>query len=177
VGFFRRQDGTTVEIPDEEIGAAVSAGFTPIAHEDRLGALNTEAAAPDDGGILGAINAGATSFVSGATLGGSDILLGGLMTGGERERLRQQREANAVVSGVANVAGSIAPSLFAGGANLPAGIVSRQAAGITAAGAELGGGMKVAGRVTGRAYEGRAQPAGGASDCRRPAEPSQARTG
>lgn len=158
MGLYRTPEGQTVEIEDDLY--ARDLGYTPITAQERLVDLANETKKPDGEGILGGINAAASSFVSGATLGASDVVLGSLMTGAERERMRQHREAHDVISGVANVAGAVAPALLSGGSSLPSGMVSRQAARMTAAGAELGGAGRVAGAITGGAYEGAAQMAG-----------------
>jgi hypothetical protein len=167
-GFFRKPDGTTVEVPDEQVGAAVDAGFQPISHGEHLTSLEENAARPEGEGLIGGINAAATSFLSGATLGGSDIVLGALMTPGEKERLRQHREAHNVVSGIANVAGAVAPTLLSGGGTAPesiasyapSAIVSRGAERIAAGGAEAGLATRAAAAASGAAYEGGAQMAG-----------------
>lgn len=109
MGLYRSPEGVVTEIDDDSASALVAGGYVPISSA-QAGAPRESAAS---GGITGAINAGATSLLSGATLGLSDVALKAFMTRGESAQLAADREANPVVSGVGQFVGALAPSLAA----------------------------------------------------------------
>lgn len=127
MGLYRSPEGVVTEIDDDSASALVAGGYVPISSA-QAGALRESAAS---GGITGAINAGATSVLSGATLGLSDVALKAFMNRGEAARLAADREANPVVSGVGQFVGAIVPSLAAPEtllAKAPSAVLSRAVA-------------------------------------------------
>lgn len=161
---LRGPQGQTIEVPEgESIGHYVDRGFEVLSAGDEYAALKAEAAKPVDRGALGTINAGATSLLSGATLGLSDVVLSSLSTGEERRQLFEDRAANPLVSAGANIIGTIAPALAAPGTLLgsaPAGIVGRASAAGFEAGRAAGGLAGVAQAAGATAVEGALQSAG-----------------
>ncbi|MGN6107228.1 MAG: hypothetical protein ACTHU0_19125 [Kofleriaceae bacterium] len=161
--LYRSPEGRTVDVPEADAAWAQSQGFTPVDAEQRFADLEAEAAKPDDRGLVGTINAGATGFLSGLTLGGSDVLLGSLMTGNERDQLRDDRRANPGVTAAAEIGGGLAASFAAPGSALartPAGALAQLANQGQAAARAVGGIRGAAGVATITGFEGAAQSAG-----------------
>lgn len=170
MGTLLKGPGGTLDVPPEQVDRYLAEGYTPVGAQERAATVSREAldARANERGVLGAVNAGATSFLSGATLGASDALLSTLMDRGERERLRLEREANPGISTAANIAGAVAPALLSGGTSTaasvarltPAGLASRAGSAIahTAEGAGLA--TKVGRAVAGGAVEGGLQGIG-----------------
>lgn len=150
MGLYRSPTGAIEAIDDDKAGAAIAGGYVPI--------TSAQAGAPverEDRGVLGTINAGATSLLSGATLGLSDVALRGLLNRGQFERLAAEREANPIASGIGQVAGTILPALAAPESILgraPSGLLSRATAPLI----ERGG----VSALVGSGLEGAAQNAG-----------------
>lgn len=122
-------------------------GFVPASDDEAAQATG----GIDDrtGGALGAIGAGVSSTLAGATLGLSDLALRGLLSESEMARLAADRADHPILSGAGELAGTIAPAVLSGGASLPAGLVSGSGAAI----AERAGGG-VLGAALGGAVEG-----------------------
>lgn len=117
---MRGPDGQTIAADEAKISFWTNQGYRPIS-EGEIGAeLAARAARPDDRGFLGDVNAAVTSALSGATLGGSDVLLGGLLDRGQRERLAADIDYAPVASTVARIGGEILPALATGGESLAA---------------------------------------------------------
>lgn len=114
--LMRNKDGQSIEVADEDVKFYVDRGYEP---ETSFGAVARAAATPEDGGALGAANAGARSFWSGLTLGASDIASSALSTDAEREQIRAERAAHPIASGAGEIAGLVAPAILTGGASLP----------------------------------------------------------
>jgi hypothetical protein len=151
MGLYRKQDGSIVSIPDEQAGPT----DTPISSTE---AASTETrVTPEDTGAVGALNAAATSTLSGLTLGLSDVALKGLLSKGAGEQLAAEREAHPVLSAGGQITGALLPALATGGAlsATPAGYLSRTAA----RAAERAGGGLTGGLVAG-GIEGAVQNAG-----------------
>lgn len=160
MGLLRARDGSIVSVDDEHAGQLIAGGdYTPV--------TAPEAGAPVDqegsGGVLGTIGAAGSSVLSGATLGGSDYLLKGLLDKGQFERLRTDREDHPFVSGAGQIAGTIAASVaapetllgklplgIAGRASVEAAEAARAAGGLTGAARALAyGGVEGALQNTG----------------------------
>lgn len=144
----------------DEGGLPVTQYFAPDqeAHARALGfvpATATEAGAAtgaiDDsvGGLQGAIGAGATSLLSGLTLGASDAGLRAVLSDAQMGRVRSDRESHPVVSGGGTLLGAALPAVLSGGSSLPAGLVSSAGTGVAK---RLGGGLLA--RGAGAAVEG-----------------------
>lgn len=132
MGLLRSPDGQIVNLPDEQVGDAVASGYEQISLGQAAEA--TTAAPVNDTGAIGAIGAGASSLLSGATLGLSDIGFKSLLTEGGAKQLAADREAHPWISGAGQLVGTIAPTLLSGGAATPAGYLSA----VTARAAEGG---------------------------------------
>jgi len=151
MGLYRSPTGAIEEIPDDSAGAAVAGGYTPVTGAQA--GVPVESAAT--GGALGTLGAGASSVLSGATLGLSDMALSGILNRGDLARLRADREANPIVSGAGQVVGAVLPA-FADPASLaslsPAGLLSRGVSPLIERGgaaALLGGGIEGAAQNAG----------------------------
>lgn len=132
MGLLRSPDGTIVNLPDEQVSGALASGYTSVS----LGqAADTTTAAPvEDTGVTGAAGAGASSLLSGATLGASDLALKHLLPPSGYKQLATDREDHPWISGAGQLVGTVAPSLLTGGTLTPAGYLSS----VTAEAAEGG---------------------------------------
>lgn len=165
MGQLRSPEGEIVEVPDDQVAGALAVGFKLVSNEqviadDKQRGIDDRANAR---GILGTANAALSSAASGATLGVSDMLLGTLLSDGERARLNAEREANPIASGVGQAAGMILPSLVNPGsllAKTPAGLLAQASNKGTTIARGLGGakGLATAAAITGA--EGGLQNAG-----------------
>jgi hypothetical protein len=164
-------DGRIYDVPPEQVDGRIAEGYAPVSAQEQASRVTAAAmdARANERGALGAVNAGLGSFVSGATLGASDVLLGATLGSGQRERYLAEREANPGVSTVANIVGNVAPALLTGGTGTaasiaratPAGALSRLGAKIAESeGAGLG--TKLGRAVLGGAVEGAVTGAGDA---------------
>lgn len=143
--------------PAEE-GHARAQGFVPAT----AGEAAQETGTIDDatGGALGAIGATATSALSGATLGLSDLGLRAVLSDSEMARVAADRASHPVLSGAGQLAGAIAPAFLSGGGLLPSSLAARAGTGVAE---HLGGGLVA--RTAGAAAEGAIFGAGqGASE-------------
>lgn len=139
---LRGPDNTIIDVDDRDVGFYSARGWTPETVETQLSATQQTAEENIDTGIVGAIDAGVTSFASGATLGLTDVLGASLSTGNELETARRNRADNALISGVANFAGSLAPAFAAPGsllARTPAGLIGGASLEAVNAGRAIGG--------------------------------------
>ncbi len=109
-------DGAIVNVPDEEAGQLQAGGYRPIGlgEASRIGAASQPETSP---GLLSGVGAGASSLLSGVTLGLSDVALKPLLDRGAFERMAADRAAHPFVSGAGNLAGALAPALATGGAS------------------------------------------------------------
>lgn len=140
MGLLRAPDGSIVTVPDEQSGQLIAGGYTPV-DEGEAGATTGAMARPDSG-ALGGVGAFASSTLSGATLGLSDVALKGFLDRGDFERLATDRENHPITSGVGQFAGTLAASFAAPGSlvgSTPAGLLSQAGRGATEAVGELGG--------------------------------------
>lgn len=135
-----------VELPDGGRGfiapdmqeRAISDGLRIIGADEKQRELDLEDA--DDSNLMAA----AAGAIRGITLGTSDLALTkmGIVS---PQRLKDLQEANPFISGGAEIAGTIAPALFSGGASLGARALSLTPTAL----AELAG-RKVATKLTGK---------------------------
>lgn len=142
---LRAPDGSIVNLPQDQAQQAIAGGYVPVSVSEAA----TVTAAPESaatGGALGAVGAGASGFLSGATLGLSDYAFKGLL-GGDFERLAADREAHPFVSGAGQVLGAVV------GGPTPSGLTSRAIA-------EAGEGAGALGRIAASGAEGAVQNAG-----------------
>jgi hypothetical protein len=115
---LRGPDGQTINADDAKIGFWVNQGYKPVS-EDELGQeIAARAEQPEDRGILGGVNALVTRTLSGMTLGGSDVVLGGLMNQGQRQRLSSDIDQHQTAGLVGQVAGEVLPAIATGGESL-----------------------------------------------------------
>lgn len=149
-------NGRVISVDDAHLQSALENGYTPVS-EGEASDIATQKDTSDAEGVGGAIGAGLTSLASGATLGLSDVALKGILTKGDLEAVREEREAHPIVSTVGQVAGALAPALIGDTAGLagltPSGFVSR-------IGAKIAGEGGVLGTAAAGAFEGAAQNAG-----------------
>lgn len=160
---LRNATGQVIDIGEDDPRYYIDRGYTPDTAEAQYADVKTEAAKPEGEGLVGAINAGVTSFLSGATLGLSDIALSSLMTDTERKRLLGHREDHSIVSAAGQIAGGILPALAAPESLLgqaPAGVLSRATGALAAEGIARGGVTGTVTALTAGAAEGALQNAG-----------------
>lgn len=158
MGLLRSPDGTIVNLPDDQVGSATANGYTPVSLGEA--AQSTSSPAPVDNGIAGAIGAGATALLSGATLGASDWALRGLLNKEQFSQLAGDREQHETISGLGQGAGAILPAIVSGGAATPAGALAKYAATGIEAGAAQGGAAGAARALVASGAEGALQNAG-----------------
>ncbi len=159
--FLRTPEGKSVYVEDDQLQHALATDLTPESTGEAGDTITTREAGGHEG-LAGSVNAGATGLLSGMTLGGSDVLLGGLMNQGQRRDLTADKEDHPIVSGVSQAIGMIAPSLLGAGplANTPSGLLSKFAGEGIEAGKAVGG-IKGLAKVAGYSgIEGAAQNAG-----------------
>lgn len=157
------KDGQRFDIPADAVRDFEDRGYTVETPEAAYAGLKTEAAAPVDRGILGQVNAGATSLLSGATLGLSDLALASLATQEEREQLAADRAVNPITSAIGQGVGAVVPALVAPTSllgRLPAGSLGRASAAGFEAGRAAGGIGGTARALTAVGAEGAIQNAG-----------------
>lgn len=148
MGLYRSPSGAIEEIPDSSASTALAGGYVPISSAQAGAPVESSAT----GGVLGTLGAGATSVLSGATLGLSDLALKGILSRGDAARLLADREANPVTSGAGQVLGAIAPTLLSGGSLAPSALVSRGVSPLIERGgieALIGGGIEGAAQNVG----------------------------
>lgn len=140
---LRAPDGQIVSVPDDQASQLIAGGYTPVSVTE-AGQV-TAAPEREDSGVLAPVGALASSFLSGASLGLSDIAFKGLFDKGNYERLATDRAEHPVISGTGQLLGAIA------GGPTPAGALSKA----TGALAEGGGGLAtklVAGGLEGSVF-------------------------
>jgi hypothetical protein len=115
---MRGPQGQTVQADESRIQAWINDGYRPIS-EDEIGQeIAARGESPEDRGLLGGVNALVTRTLSGMTLGGSDVLLGGLMNQGQRSRLNADIDQHQVAGTVGQIAGEVIPAIATGGESL-----------------------------------------------------------
>lgn len=149
MGLFRKPDGSVVSVPDDQASDLIAGGYQRVSSTEA--APTAAAETPEDTGLAGQAVAGATSALSGATLGGSDVLLKGFLSKGHGDYLSAAREQHPVTSTLGQIAGTVAGSIAVPGS--PAGFLSRAAGDIAASGG-------LAASLTAGAVEGAVQNAG-----------------
>jgi hypothetical protein len=160
---MRNAAGQVIDIDDADVRYYQDRGYTPETEDQTYARLKTEAEKPEDRGIIGTINAGATSLLSGATLGLSDYAFKGLLDEDQFKRLAAEREAHPIASGVGQVTGAIVPALASPTSVLgqaPSGLLSHKLAGVAAQGRAVGGATGVAATLGAAGVEGAIQNAG-----------------
>ncbi|MBV8760134.1 MAG: hypothetical protein JO257_22775 [Deltaproteobacteria bacterium] len=105
--IVRSPEGNTQEVPAERLQFFVDNGYTPLSTSDAGAALT--APEKQGTGAAGSVVAGLTSLASGATLGGSDLALSGILPRGEREYVAQSRENHPYISTAGELVGSLSP--------------------------------------------------------------------
>lgn len=153
-------DGRTVDVPPDQVDRYLAEGYTPVGAEERAQDVSAAAAQArqDDRGALGTANAALTSGLSGLTLGGSDLLLRGVLDKGQLERLRNERAGAPIASAIGEGAGAVTGALASGGTSLlartPAAAATRIGARITRAGEGAGTISRIGRATAGGTVEG-----------------------
>lgn len=156
---LRGPDGRVIFVGADEVARYTAGGdYTPISTTE-AGAASS-AIAPEDTGAVGAIRAGLSGLLSGATLSGSDWVLKGIQTEGQNRQLAAERAAHPLISGTAQAAGMLLPTLVSGGTATPAGALGRLAAEGVEAGRATGGALGVAQQLAAAGGEGAIANAG-----------------
>jgi hypothetical protein len=145
-----------IEVPEQNLEQAKARGYEQVSSQEAKRIKDVTYAAGAVGGAQGA----AEAALSGATLGGSDVLLRSM--GVDTEGMAARREG--VGSKAFEVAGAIAPALLTGGAGAagtlarlsPAGLTARLGRGVQAGVRGLAGEGALA-RVAGSAAAGAAE--------------------
>lgn len=151
---LRGPNGETIASDESSVQFWANQGFHPIT-EDQIGAeIQARAARPVDRGFIGDVNAAVTSALSGATIGGSDILLGGLLNRGQRERLAGDIENAPIASTVGRFAGELLPAFASGGESLLAKAPAARLGQLATEAGELIGGSGAVSRVVRMAASG-----------------------
>ena len=146
MGQLRSPGGAIVDVPDDQAESSIAQGYEPVSQNEAGTAIGK--LAPSDSGALGTIGAGATSTLSGLTLGASDVALKGLLSKGQFARVAEDRAANPTVSGVGQFAGSLLPAVVA-----PESLIAKTPAGLTSS---LGSAIvEGTGGVVGKSLAGR----------------------
>jgi len=130
---LRAPDGSIVNVPDEQAGALVAGGYEPVGITEASHV--TSDLRPETSGALAPIGAAASSALSGATLGLSDLALKGILSPEAFQRIAADREAHPFVSGAGQLAGALV------GGPTPAGALNEATA---AASAGRGIGARIA---------------------------------
>ena len=165
-------EGKTISVPSDSIAPLLASDPRYRLESAGGGASRAygEALIAPHRGLAGKVRAGATAFLSGASLGATDVLVGG------DEDVRLSRKANPTISTVGEIAGALATTIPTGGGSLgtagargalsaaaratPAGLVSRGAAAVAARGAGQSAAKRIAYQAAGGALEGGAQSVG-----------------
>jgi hypothetical protein len=153
---MRGPDGQNINADEGRVQFWINQGFRPISDEEIGQEIQARAAKPEDRGVIGDINAGVTSALSGMTLGATDVALAGLLNRGQRQRLVGDIQNAPNVAGAARFAGELLPAIVSDGAlsATPAGALGRFA---TEVGEHIGGtgaAARVARMVASGAVEG-----------------------
>lgn len=114
---LRAPDGAIVDLPDEQVSQAIAGGYEPVGGAET--SQTRGAVERPNSGVLAPIGAAASSFLSGASLGLSDLAFKGLLDKGAYERLAEDRAQHPIVSGAGQIAGA------AMGGATPAGALGR----------------------------------------------------
>jgi hypothetical protein len=153
--YFIDPGGETVELPDDQAGAALEAGYTPASPEQAADFQRRDALAKKYGTPGQAVLAGIEGAGRALTFGLST--LGERALGVDPEGIAAREEVNPVASAIGEVGGFVAPALATGGASL---------LGQGAARTAIGGAAKVAAPniigKAGRAVAGALEGAGAA---------------
>lgn len=139
--LLRNSDGQTISIDDKDRGFYEERGWVEQTPDESFASFKAEPV-ESDSGVLGTLGMAASSALSGATLGLSDVALASLATEGRRKEMVAEREAHPIISTGANIAGMILPALVAPESLLgrtPAGYLGRAAAEGFEAGRAAGG--------------------------------------
>lgn len=149
-------NGVARDVPNEQVGEALAAGFRAPTAEDSARDTAQAAQEADYGGVGGAAKAGAYGVARGLTLGASDVLANA--AGVPVDRLHGLEQQNPVTSGVAELGGAVLPAIASGGTGIGARILAKSpAAAVSAVGhglAENIGAKTVLGKVATGALTG-----------------------
>lgn len=156
MGLYRDETGQVFNLDDK---FAAARGYSPVDPTEEQQIYAEHAMQPEDGGALGAAHAFGTEFLSGATLGGSDYLLGKGLAPDDREALAQELASHPIASTTGNIAGTVVASLEGAPRN-PTGYLSQLAARETEHGLVQGGIKGTARALNAMGVEGAAQSAG-----------------
>lgn len=162
MGLYRDENGLVFETDD---AFARTHGYEAVSPEDEHRMVQAEAyqQRAEDRGIVGDVNAASTGLASGLTLGGSDVLLGELLTDEDRQTLVSDIGEHPILRGGGEVAGALVGGLASVGsaaARTPAGYLGALASREVESSLTAGGARGVAGAVGIMGYEGAAQSAG-----------------
>ncbi len=161
MGLFRDNNGIIVEADD---AFARAHSYTPVTPEEEAGTIDDAAQQQraDDRGIVGSANATLTGAASSLSLGGTDMLLAGVLSGSQRERLQGDIEANPGYRMAGEFGGALVGGLATGGAlgATPAGYLGQVAGRGIEAGLAKGGVAGTAEALGAMATEGALQNAG-----------------
>lgn len=156
---LRGPDGKVVYVGDDEVQRYTAGGeYTPV--DSAAAGAAASKVAPVDTGAIGTIRAGLSSVLSGATLGGSDVVLESMGTRGQAEQLASERAQHPVLSAVGQGAGMVLPAVISGGAATPSGYLSKLAGESIEAGRAIGGARGAALGLAAAGSEGALQNAG-----------------
>jgi len=159
--LLRGPDGAVTFVSDDQVGHALDLGYTPASTTEAA----DQATAEDRGvsGLAGGALAAGSSFLSGLTLGGSDVAARALLSHGDVKDIAASRAEHPIISTGSQIAGAIAPAFVAPEsllAKTPAGLTARLGARIAEAGEGLGVAGRAAFSAAGAAGEGALQNAG-----------------
>lgn len=158
MGLYRDESGRLLELDDAFAQARGYEQASPLELE-AINAEAGEAARGEERGVVGDINAVATGFASGLTLGGSDYLLGKTLSPLERERVLAEIEAHPTLRAGGEIAGTLVSTLDGMGAT-PTGYLSSYAGKAIERGIEKGGLAGYGTALAAMGAEGGAQSAG-----------------
>lgn len=162
MGLYRDETGRLVELDDK---FAEARGYAPSEPID-LGSMIAQKGEQQRGeerGVIGDVNAVASGFASGMTLGGSDVLLGNTLPPLERQRLQSELEAHPYERAGGEIAGATLGAFAEPGgalAKTPTGYLSATAGRAVEAGLEQGGVVGTAKALGVMGFEGAVQNAG-----------------
>ncbi len=162
MGLYRDEAGMVIEIDDRFAEARGYAPLDPVEHAE-INAQQGIAARADERGVVGDITAAGTGFLSGATLGLSDVALANTLTPFERERVQSEIEAHPYLRAGGEIAGALTGAFAAPGsamAKTPTGYLNSFTGKAAAEGLAEGGVRGTARALGAMGTEGAIQNAG-----------------
>lgn len=162
MGLYRDHNDVVVEMDDAQ---ARMQGFTPVSAEEQHAQATSEAmrARGEERGWEGELNAALTGAASSVTLGGTDYLLGELLSDDQRQRANAEIEANPGFRAAGEIGGALLGAMATGGSSLaktPAGYLSSYAGQAVEHGVAQGGIAGTAKALGAMGAEGAFQNAG-----------------